>query len=223
MVVLLFDIDGTLIHTGGAGGDALLDAFSDWFGVAAPQAVPLSGRTDRGIARHLFGAHDIPDTEANWHAFRRAYVQRLTAYLPLRDGSVLPGIEALLQRLAARTDLAVGLLTGNTRAGARVKLDHFRLSEHFAFGAYGDDHVDRDDVAREALAACGRHLRAEPVPEQVWVIGDTPLDIRCARAIGARVAAVATGWDSRDELAAAEPDLLLDTLAEPDALLARLR
>ncbi len=222
MVVLLFDIDGTLILTGGAGGDALLDAFSDLFGVAKPQEVPFSGRTDRGIVGNLFHAHDIPDTEANWHQLRRAYLQRLTAYLPQRAGRVLPGIETLLNQLSARTDLAVGLLTGNARDGARLKLEHFGLYQHFAFGAYGDDHVDRDDVARAALVACQTHLRAEPVPDQVWIIGDTPLDIRCARAVGARVVAVATGWDSRDALAAAEPDLLLDTLEEPDALLARI-
>ncbi|MCU0959667.1 MAG: haloacid dehalogenase-like hydrolase [Pirellulaceae bacterium] len=222
MVVLLFDIDGTLIVTGGAGGDALLHAFSELFGVAEPQEVPFSGRTDRGIASNLFRAHAIPDTDANWRQLRSAYLQRLTAYLPQREGKILPGIASLLDRLSARTDCAVGLLTGNARDGARLKLEHYQLYHHFAFGGYGDDHVDRDDVAREALRACRAHLRSEPAPDRVWVIGDTPLDVRCARAVGARVAAVATGWDSREQLAAAQPDLLLDTLEEPDALLAQI-
>lgn len=219
MVVLLFDIDGTLILTGGAGGDALLNAFSDLFGVAEPQAVPFSGRTDRGIASNLFRAHDVPDTESNWCALRSAYLQRLTAYLPQRNGRILPGIETLLNQVSGRSDVAVGLLTGNTRDGARLKLEHFGLYQHFAFGGYGDHHVNRDDVARDAMAACAAHLRTAPSPERVWVIGDTPLDVRCARAVGVRVAAVATGWDTRDALAAAAPDLLLDTLAEPAALL----
>ena len=223
MVVLLFDIDGTLIQTGGAGGAALMTAFSDLFGVADPKEVPFSGRTDRGIVRNLFHVHGVDDTDANWHRLKDEYLRRLLIYLPQRAGLVLPGIERLLDHLAAREDVAVGLLTGNVRDGARMKLEHFRLLHHFAFGGYGDHHADRDDVAvREALAASREHVGHELAPDQVWVIGDTPFDVRCARAIGARAAAVATGWHSRERLAAAAPDLLLDSLDPSDAFLQRV-
>jgi phosphoglycolate phosphatase-like HAD superfamily hydrolase len=134
---------------------------------------------------------------------------------------VLPGIEAFLNTLAGRDDVAVGLLTGNLRAGARLKLGHYGLFDHFAFGGFGDHHWERDDVAREALAAVQAHLNGRARTERIWVIGDTPLDVQCARAIGANVAAVATGWHSREELAAAKPDLLLTDLSDPAPLLER--
>src|SRR5207244_1852351 len=109
---------------------------------------------------------------------------RLPDSLNRHNGRVLPGIVALLQTLRSRQDAALGLLTGNVRAGARVKLGHYGLFEHFAFGGFGDLHFDRDDVAREALAETRTHVGAHVPPERIWVIGDTPLDVRCARAIG---------------------------------------
>jgi phosphoglycolate phosphatase-like HAD superfamily hydrolase len=219
MVVLLFDIDGTLIQTGGAGGVALMSAFSDVFGVPDPREVPFSGRTDRGIAHSLFRAHGIEDSETNWQRLKEEYLRRLQLYLPQREGMVLPGIERLLGDLATYQDYAIGLLTGNILDGARLKLNHYRLWHHFAFGGYGDHFVDRDDVARAALAASRGYVRCELSPDQVWVVGDTPMDIRCARAIGARVVAVATGWHSRDRLAAAGPDLLLDSFEQAEPFL----
>lgn len=219
MLILLFDIDGTLIKTGGAGGVALMSAFSDLFDVADPAAVPFSGRTDRWIASKLFCAHAIDNTEANWQRLHEEYLRRLALYLPQRPGAVLPGICRLLQRLAARADVALGLLTGNTRDGARLKLEHYRLYHHFGFGGYGDQHVDRDDVARMALAAARECVPCAVPLERVWVIGDTPMDIQCARAIGARAAAVATGWDTREQLAACVPDLVLDSFEDADEFL----
>jgi phosphoglycolate phosphatase-like HAD superfamily hydrolase len=123
--------------------------------------------------------------------------------------------------LRQRDDVAVGLLTGNVRAGAKAKLGHFGLYEHFGFGGFGDEHFDRCDVAREALAAVRAHGHREVTPEQIWVIGDTPLDVECARAIGANVAAVATGFHTVEHLAEAQPDVLLPNLADPTPLLAR--
>jgi phosphoglycolate phosphatase-like HAD superfamily hydrolase len=107
-------------------------------------------------------------------------------------------------------------LTGNVRDGARLKLGHYRLDHYFAFGGYGDCHLDRDDVAREALAAVHHHCNGTACLERIWVIGDTPLDIRCARAIGVRVAAVATGLHPLEELAAERPDLLLPDFSDPE-------
>jgi phosphoglycolate phosphatase-like HAD superfamily hydrolase len=132
---------------------------------------------------------------------------------------VLPGILGLLQALKTRGNVALGLLTGNVRAGARVKLGHYGLFEHFAFGGFGDHHFDRDDVAREALAAVHAHMGAPMQPDRIWVIGDTPLDVQCARAIGAKVAAVATGQHSHEQLLASKPDFTIGDFSDPTSFL----
>jgi phosphoglycolate phosphatase len=220
MHVCLFDIDGTLIASGGAGKAALEAALASEFGIAQLiEKVHLSGRTDRAITMDLFRLHVIEDTPENWHRLITAYLHHLPRCLATHNGRVLPGIAELLERLRSRADVAVGLLTGNVRAGARVKLGHFGLDDYFAFGGFGDAHLDRDDVAREALAEVQRHHNGAVRPERIWVIGDTPLDVRCARAIGAKAVAVATGWHSRDELSEHEPDLLLSDLSDPLSLL----
>jgi phosphoglycolate phosphatase len=222
MHVCLFDIDGTLILSGGAGKAALEASLASEFGIAQPiDKLQLSGRTDRAIMQDLFRLHVIEETPENQERLRAAYLRHLPRCLATHNGRVLPGIAALLEHLHAREDIAVGLLTGNLRAGARVKLGHFGLYDYFAFGGFGDEHLDRDDVAREALAEVQRRHDGSVRPESVWVVGDTPLDVRCARAIGARAVAVATGWHSRDELAEHEPDLLLDDLSDPLPLLGR--
>jgi phosphoglycolate phosphatase-like HAD superfamily hydrolase len=220
MHVCLFDIDGTLLNSGGAGKAALETALLEDFGLPELVAeVPYSGRTDRAIIRDLLRLHRLPESEECVGRLRGGYLRRLPECLKKHQGRVLPGIAALLEDLAKRERLAVGLLTGNIRAGARLKLGHFGLYHHFGFGGFGDRHWERDDVAREALAAVHERLNGKVVRERIWVIGDTPLDIQCARAIGVRVAAVATGWHSREELSAAGPDLLLDDLSDPGPLL----
>jgi phosphoglycolate phosphatase-like HAD superfamily hydrolase len=220
MHVCLFDIDGTLLSSGGAGRAAMGAALTTAFGVPnVMDEVPFSGRTDRAIGRDLFRINGVDESPENWQRFVAAYLEHLPACLHAHRGEVLPGIAMLLQRLSARGDLAVGLLTGNLREGARLKLAHYGLFEHFAFGGFGDDHFERDAVAHEALQATRNHLDPSMAIESMWVIGDTPLDIACARAIGARVAAVATGWHSLAELAASQPDLLLADLSDPTPLL----
>jgi phosphoglycolate phosphatase-like HAD superfamily hydrolase len=222
MHVFLFDIDGTLVSSGGAGKAAIEDALTGEFGVAVRAQVPYSGRTDRAIGSELLRLHDVEDSPANWRRLMNAYLRRLPSTLTSHRGQVLPGITALLKHLSGRQGVALGLLTGNVREGARLKLGHFGLLHHFAFGGFGDEHTDRDEVARSALAAAHGHLNGTVCAERTWVIGDTPLDVRCARAIGARVAAVATGWHSRAELEASRPDLLLTDLSDPAPLLDRL-
>jgi phosphoglycolate phosphatase len=220
--VCLFDIDGTLIRSGGAGREAFESALVEAFGLERLiDGVPMSGRTDRVIGRDLMHLHGIDDTHENWALLRAAYLQRLPRLLALRQGRVLPGIEALLRSLAERSDFAVGLLTGNMEAGARAKLAHHKLDEHFSFGAFGDHHTDRDAVAREAVEIIRLRISGNVSADRIWVIGDTPHDVRCARSIGARAVAVATGWDSREVLAAAAPDLVLDDLSDAAPLLER--
>lgn len=223
MYVCLFDIDGTLLSSGGAGKAAMYSAIRSEFGVAeVHDGVPFAGRTDRAIVRDLFAVHSVEHSPSNWSRFVAAYLGHLPQALLECRGRVLPGVASLLAQLRARGDVAIGLLTGNIRDGARAKLDHFALFDYFSFGGFGDVHLDRDDVAREALAEVRSRLSAVHL-ERVWVIGDTPLDVRCARAIGARVLAVATGLHSLDELAAARPDVLLDDLSDATALFAAWR
>src|SRR5579872_2035728 len=122
MHICLFDIDGTLVHTCGAGTAALREGLRAAFGVDEPtDQVPIHGRTDRGITRDLFQFHGIDDNPAHWDRFREAYLQALPTSLAARAGTVLPGIVPLLELLTSRDDVMMGLLTGNTQAGARIK------------------------------------------------------------------------------------------------------
>lgn len=221
MHVCLFDIDGTLILTGGAGKAALEAAFLAEFGTAhLIEKLQLSGRTDRAIVRDLFRLHEIEETAEARERLLMSYLARLPACLARMQGQVLPGIAAFLAQLAERDDVAVGLLTGNVRAGARLKLGHYQLLHHFAFGGFGDHHHDRNDVAREALREVQARFDGTVAPGRIWVIGDTPHDVSCARCIGARVAALATGWHSLEELKACQPDVALADLSDAGPLLA---
>jgi phosphoglycolate phosphatase-like HAD superfamily hydrolase len=218
--VVLFDIDGTLISSGGAGKAALEAALASEFGIERiSDAVDLRGRTDRAIVAELLRCHALSACAETERRLREAYLRHLPEHLKQRGGCVLPGVAELLATLRQRADVALGLLTGNIREGARIKLGHYGLFEHFAFGGFGDHHLDRDDVAREALAEVKARFNGIVAAERIWVIGDTPLDIRCARAIGARAVAVGTGWHARAELEEHAPDLLLLDLQDPHPLL----
>lgn len=208
MLVLLFDIDGTLLSTSGAGRKAMDAALRDEFAVDVPIVQgSISGRTDRHIATNQFRLHGIEDTPDNWRRFIEGYLRHLPDSLRDNPGRVLPGIEPLLARVSGRDDVSVGLLTGNLQRGARLKLGHYGIDRYFAFGAYGDAHHDRDAVAAEAwrlvVERCGAGVRGD----DVWVIGDTPWDVRCARAIRARAIAMATGTHSLEQLADERPIL----------------
>jgi phosphoglycolate phosphatase len=226
MVAVLFDIEGTILSSSGAGKTALEAGYLEELGVPHHIAqLVLSGRTDIAITRELLHMHGHEPAPANVARVLEAYLRHLPTVLTNTPSArVLPGIVALLDELERR-QILVGLLTGNVRVGARLKLGHFGLAHRFGttefIGGFGDLHLDRDDVAREALADVRRH-RADLDPQKIWIIGDTPLDIRCARAIGARVVAVATGWHSRAELEAHQPDLLVDDLGDHSSFLEML-
>ena len=222
MHVLLFDIDGTLINSGRAGRAAFYATLEHEFQLPAPHHnVAFRGRTDRSIIVDLFHSHGIEYTQENVERFFTAYLQQLPLMLHGRGGIVLPGVAALLEALAIRDDVAVGLLTGNMRRGAGVKLGHFDLMRHFHFGGFGDVHLDRNHVAADALRVAREFLKRDVAPDRIWVIGDTPLDIRCARAIGANAVAVATGGYTLEELRVAKPDLLLADLDAAEEMLSR--
>lgn len=219
MHICLFDIDGTLLNTGGAGGAAMLAAMKDVFGITRPiEGIPMAGRTDRAITYDLFRYFEIEHHPEVWKNFVATYLRLLPHFLGDRSGVVLPGISQLIEALCRRDDVALGLLTGNLREGARLKLSHFDLYRHFKFGGYGDEHHDRDDVAREAFKTVSE-LYAEVNPEKIWVIGDTPADVQCGRVIGANVVAVATGHYTTDELRTHNPHHCFADFSRPEVLL----
>jgi phosphoglycolate phosphatase len=157
-------------------------------------------------------------------AFEQAYLAALQAEMARPDPRrrVLPGVRPLLERLAHRGNVHLGLLTGNVEAGARAKLAPFGLNAYFPTGGFGSDHGDRREVARHAAARVARHAGREVPPDRVVVIGDTENDVDCARANGFRAVAVLTGWCSREALASAGPDALLEDLADLEASLRAL-
>lgn len=227
MRVCLFDIDGTLVNSGGAGQAAMEKALARAFGVTRPtEGISTAGRTDRAIIEDLMAFHGLSCDEATWERVREVYLAGLPAELAGLDGLTLPGIKDLLEELSGHDDVVLGLLTGNLVEGARRKLEHFDLDGHFdrngqLFGGFGDRDRDRDDVARRARDHVGQELGWWEADE-VWVIGDTPLDVQCARAIGVHVLAVATGMFTGDEIAASGPDRLLGDLGDTDRVVSIL-
>lgn len=221
--LFLFDIDGTLLLTGRAGEHALRLGLKERFGVEDDlSGISFAGSTDGAIARQMFGAHDIPVTPENLADLFDGYVHHLARELPQRDGRVLPGIVALLDALHAREDCVLGLLTGNIAKGAELKLSHYGVWDYFEFGAFADDHVDRNQLGPVAHArAVERHGIAFE-GHDVYVLGDTPKDIACARAAGFVAVAIATGGYSVGELAVHEPDFLFESLADTRGVMAKL-
>jgi phosphoglycolate phosphatase len=224
--IVLFDIDGTLVLTGRAGLRGMTSAFSRLYGsTEALEGIPVAGRTDRAIVSDALRAAGRAVTPEEIRRLRDEYIADLQVEIgrPVPDFSgVLPGVEALLDDLEAQPGVSVGLLTGNFEAGARIKLGHFDLWDRFSFGAFGDDHDDRNALVPVALSRAREAGVSEPPADRVVVIGDTPLDIACARAHGARAVAVATGSYSRDQLREAGADILVDTLADARALIRHL-
>jgi len=212
--LVLFDIDGTLIRTHGAGVEAFARTFASVFGVhEVTGRIRFAGRTDTSLVREMFALSNIDATEENFRRFFDAYVHCLDELMRGCPGEICPGVTEFirdLERLPHRP--LIGLLTGNIRLGAEIKLRHFKLWDLFHTGAFADDHEDRSQiaiVARErGMTALKENLRGD----QILVIGDTAHDIRCARAIGAKVVAVATGGHTLEELKPHSPDWLVGDL-----------
>jgi phosphoglycolate phosphatase len=225
--LILFDIDGTLVLTGGAGGRAMSRAFEEIFAVAnAFQGIPMAGRTDAWIVSDAAAAHRIPQDSVNLKRFHDTYVRHLGAELATagtgRKG-LMPGVRELLDALAPREDVYLALLTGNYEEGARLKLEYFDLWNYFPCGAFGDDAPHRNVLVPKALArvaACGGPAFAAA---DAIVIGDTPLDVGCARHAGARSLAVATGSHSVEELRTAGAGDVLQDLSDTAEVLRVLR
>lgn len=215
MKTLLFDIDGTLLSTGNAGMKAIAATIEAMFGPCPIPTVTYHGRTDCAIVGDLM--EQIGKSAEDYLvSFYQAYWQTLPAFMANSDGRLLPGVLDLLQLLSNRSDIAVGLLTGNAAEAARIKLQHFAIDPFFHFGGFGDHHRCRNEVARIALDAAADFVGQNFNSNDVWVIGDTVNDIVCARSIEAKVVVVETGGAQPEELAAANPDYQLPSLeAEP--------
>jgi phosphoglycolate phosphatase len=223
----LFDIDGTLVATGGAGQRAMNRAFADVFGRLDVFArIELAGRTDSSILADAFASQEMTYDESHVRAFRERYLVCLQEEVPkpASHKRVLPGIVELLDALTPHPRVFLGLLTGNYADAAQVKLTHFDLWRFFRCGAFGEDHHDRNHlvpVALERARACGlgTHIQGS----RVVVLGDTPRDVACAHAHGARCVAVATGGSDRDTLARAGADAVFDDFSDTVRVLDALR
>ena len=218
--LILWDIDGTLILTGGAGMGALDRAFQAVHGREPDLSkLELSGRTDKWIAAQVLGHNGLPTTDESVHTYLEAYLESLHAEVTARSGRVLPGILQLLDLLHQRADVAQGLLTGNLHRGARIKLEHFSVSHYFEFGAFGDDSSQRNELGPHAQRRAREKHAVEFAPEHTFVIGDTPHDIECGKAIGAKTIGVATGQFSVAELDAHAPTAVFADFSDTAAFL----
>lgn len=214
MKLLLWDIDGTILASGGAGMRSLENSLSSILGFDADLSdIDWAGRTDKWVTQAIFAKYDVEHTPALASRLIDAYLAGLPDHLA-QSTQVLPGVRARLTEAAARPDIVQGLLTGNLERGAKIKLGHFDLWHHFPFGAFADDSAVRNDLGPHALRRATAHADYQFDPANVWIIGDTPHDIECGKVIGARTLAVTTGHHTAAQLTPHQPDALLDDLSD---------
>ena len=213
--LVLFDIDGTLIRTGGAGVRAFAQAADLVFQRPRGTAhLDFAGRTDSSIVREFLHYHGFEQTHHNIERFLESYVFLLDAQMEAFRGDPCPGVDDFIDELASFDEPPVlGLLTGNIRLGAEIKLRHHQMWEWFEMGAFGDDHEDRNQLAQIAKLRAEHFLGVPVEADEVLVIGDTPRDVECAAAIGAKCLAVATGKSSVTELQACGAAWAVETLS----------
>ncbi|MFV0416770.1 MAG: HAD hydrolase-like protein, partial [Chthoniobacterales bacterium] len=191
--LLLFDIDGTLVDTGGAGQASLQLALQSAFNVGKGlDKIVLDGATDLGIAQELLRINDLPTSKDNMRKLLDAYLETLSDQLPRHQGRLLPGVLSLLQKLqeCRTTDCEIALLTGNIARGAELKLSHYNIWDFFAFGSFADNYVNRNDLGPQARQIAFEKTGRQFAGEDIIIIGDTPRDIECGKVIGAVTLAV---------------------------------
>jgi len=217
--VVFFDIDGTLVHTGRAGVKAFAKVFSSEFGAHdGTERMKFGGRTDVSLVREFFRIHNIEPSAANFERFFGRYVFWLDHIITDAAGAPCRGVLDFIDQLRALPNPPMlGLLTGNIRLGAEIKLRHFDMWNLFVTGAFADDHEDRNQIAASAIQRARRVLGDSLHPEEVVVVGDTPRDVECGKAIGAKVLAVATGGADLETLREHKPDWVVQDLRELNA------
>jgi len=234
---ILFDVDHTLLYTGGAGGLAMGRAFQQLHGVEnAFRNIEATGRTDWSILKHGLQTHDLfneaDDFDATVMTFIDTYVEHLADTLREAPGGYIePGIPELLDALAARDDVRLGLATGNFRRACLIKLEYYELDAHLSEGGFGEDAEARGEMVTRAIErvahrspASGPSANGDSASQssQIWIVGDTPRDVEAARSNGVRSLAVATGDSSVYELRAAGADVALKDLANTEEVLSVL-
>lgn len=214
--LLLFDIDGTILNTGGSGKRAMIQAFEEVFGVADGfHGIHMSGKTDPLILRQALKQAGLSPDQKKVDAFKNRYFELLAVEIkkPNAFKKLMPGILELIRHLHQAPEVELGLLTGNWRRGAELKLSHFGLFDYFSVGAFGDDSEDRNELLPFALKRFAEKYGAPVSVQNVYVIGDTPRDVQSARPYGAKTVAIATGTYSLEALRAEEPDFLFQDLS----------
>jgi phosphoglycolate phosphatase len=216
MRTLLFDIDGTLLITQGAGGDALTAVMESEFGLKdANIDLHYCGRTDRSLINQLLAQNGLPTDELHFLRLRDAYFAMFPKVLKRNGGTLLPGVVPILQRCQQDLRVRSCVMTGNCEFTAREKLKHFSLLDHFTDIFSGDHDAHRDDMARRAKRDLLDRYGQSNVHSLV-VIGDTPADVQCGKAIGAETVAVCTGEFDREQLSQCSPDWIVDDLSDPE-------
>lgn len=223
MRLLLFDVDGTLLRANGGGTTAIEQAVSTVTGKApSTDGVSFSGRTDPAILRDVLRSNGLPVNSDLLSNVLATYVDAAQHAIQPADVDRLPGTDTLLSVLAGRSDVFLGLVTGNVEPVAYHKLRTVGLAQYFSVGAFGSDHANRSRLpplaAKRASETAGHSFSLD----QTVVIGDTTRDVECARAAGAHAVAVCTGRPSRSELMTATPDLLLENFSNPAPLVQQI-
>ncbi len=222
MKLLLFDIDGTLLHSGGAGLRAMSQAFEELHDIPeAFEGISLAGRTDTAIVKEVFDHHQAPLSEFVLTRYKNRYFELIAKEMQVDNPKkqLMPGVTPLLEHLRTRQDVYMGLLTGNWETSGRIKLAHFELSNLFAFGAFADDSHVRNELVPFALQRFTRHYGLSIDPENVYVIGDTPSDINCTKPHNVRSVAVGAAHYTVDQLKKHDPDFLVESLEDTEQLL----
>lgn len=220
--VVLFDLDGTLVLTGGAGRRALDAAFERTLGISGALGERrLDGMTDPVIVREVLGDHRHPVRKGTVQSVLEAYVDCLKDELPRSPGyRVLEEVRETLLRLSTRSDVTLGLATGNIEEGARLKLGRADLNRFLPFGGFASDAEDRSEIVRIAIGRASGHLRGPVDLSRTYVVGDTPRDVLAARASGARPVAVSTGSYRAEDLYRAGAETVLANVGELEEALA---
>lgn len=219
MKLLFFDIDGTLIRSRGAGRNAVETGMTRFFRQPIrSNGIAFSGKTDPQILAEVLILNGLEPNEANIQKAAIAYATVLEEQLSTDTYAVIEGIPSILDQLLAHPDAELSLLTGNFEKTAFLKLASANLDAYFHHGAFGSDHADRNALPPIGLARVFRETGRRFLPHEAYIIGDTPLDIACARAHGLHAIAVATGYFSTDALAQHQPDLLLKDFSDPTPL-----
>jgi phosphoglycolate phosphatase len=220
MKFLLFDIDGTLIDSGGAGKRSLNLAFEELFSVRdAFSTVSMAGKTDSQILGEACALHGVDSGNGVVPQFYRTYIRHLNEQIGKGKGHVKPGLREALEILKDRKDFVLGLLTGNIEEGAAIKLGHFGLWSYFVTGAFGSDEEDRNKLLPIAVEKLFRRISVSVPPGNCVVIGDTPRDVACAKPYGAFSVGVATGPYSAEALSAAGADVVFEDLSDTKSFL----